>query len=223
MHVVSSVMVRLLRAQPFESEPLDQLAEKIHATSILKRDKLKRYFKSALLPVSCLAYSDAIVFNSNFYDALLPQEVLAVGAHEFNHMKMSHVTKRLPRTVLPALILAASFGYFCWVNTHADKGLFTALTAILSFLLFEVASIYVNAGWFRAQETQCDLSALEFVDGEAVISVLAKLRPLRTSKWMNGLSKILPHTHPSIDQRIKNAQEAMNRKSNQSPLAGHEN
>ena len=210
MGIASSLSVRLLRSQPFESVALDRLAENMHATSILKKEKLKRYFKSRILPVGCLAYSDALVFNSNFYDGLLPEEVLAVGAHEFNHMRKGHVARRLPRTVLPALILAVVVGYLSWVN-DLDRGLFTVLTVVLSFLFFEVTSIYVNAKWFRQQETECDLSALEFVDGEAVISVLAKLSPQKTSKLMNRLSKILPHTHPTIEQRIQDVQAARGR------------
>jgi Zn-dependent protease with chaperone function len=69
-------------------------------------------------------------------------------------------------------------------------------------------SYYVNAKWFRKQETESDLSAVEFVNGAAMISALARLRPQKTS-W---LSKLIPHTHPTIEQRMHDIQAAMNTK-----------
>ena len=92
-------MVRLLRAQPFEMQALDTLSESMKATTILKKDRFHRYYKSSILPIPCLAYSDALVFNANYYQMLSPDQVLAVGAHEFNHIAKRHIAKRLPRTV----------------------------------------------------------------------------------------------------------------------------
>ncbi len=81
-----------------------------------------------------LSYSDALVFNSNYYQMLLPDEVLAIGAHEFNHIAKNHVAKRLPRTVLPASVLAAVTGYLFFINS--DSFLFIASAVVLSFLFF---------------------------------------------------------------------------------------
>ena len=199
-------MVRLLRAQPFEMQALDTLAESMKATSILKKDRLHRYYKSSFLPIPCLAYSDALVFNSNYYQMLSPDEVRAIGAHEFNHIAKRHIAKRLPRTFLPAAVLAVVIGYLFFINSASF--LFTSSVVVLSFLFFLFASYYVNAKWFRKQETESDLSAVEFVNGAAMISALARLRPKKTS-W---LSKLIPHTHPTIEERIHNIQAAMNTK-----------
>jgi len=206
MGLISSIMVRLLRAQPFEMQALDTLAERMKATSILKKDRFHRYYKSSILPIPCLAYSDALVFNSNYYQVLSPDEVLAVGAHEFNHIAKKHVAKRLPRTVLPAAALAVVIGYLFFINSATF--LVNASAAVLSFFFFLFVSYYVNAKWFRKQETESDLSAVEFVNGTAMISALSRLLPQKTS-W---LSKIIPHTHPTIEQRIHNIQAAMNTK-----------
>ena len=206
MGLISFIMVRLLRAQPFEMQALDTLAESMKATSILKKDRFHRYYKSSILPIPCLAYSDALVFNSNYYQMLSPDEVLAIGAHEFNHIAKKHIAKRLPRTVLPAAVLAIVIGYLFFINSASF--LFIASSVALSFLFFLFGSYYVNAKWFRKQETESDLSAVEFVNGVAMISALARLLPQKTS-W---LFKLIPHTHPTIEQRIQNIQAAVNTK-----------
>src|SRR5665648_70403 len=206
MGLISSVIVRLLRAQPFEMQELDTIAESMKATSILKKDKFHRYYKSSILPIPCLAYSDALVFNSNYYQMLSPDEVLAIGAHEFNHIAKRHISKRLPRTVLPAAVLAVLIGYLFFINSASF--LFIASGVGLSFFFFLFGSYYVNAKWFRKQETESDLRAVELVNGAAMISALARLHPQKTS-W---LSKLIPHTHPTIEQRIPNIQAVMNTK-----------
>jgi len=206
MGLISSVIVRLLRAQPFEMQELDTIAESMKATSILKKDKFHRYYKSSILPIPCLAYSDALVFNSNYYQMLSPDEVLAIGAHEFNHIAKRHISKRLPRTVLPAAVLAVLIGYLFFINSASF--LFIASGVGLSFFFFLFGSYYVNAKWFRKQETESDLRAVELVNGAAMISALARLHPQKTS-W---LSKLIPHTHPTIEQRIHNIQAVMNTK-----------
>ncbi len=199
-------MVRLLRAQPFEMQSLDSLAESMKATSILKKDRFCRYYKSSTLPMPCLAYSDALVFNSNYFQMLSPDEVLAVGAHEFNHIAKRHIAKRLPRTVLPAAVFAVVIGYLFFIVSASF--LYFVSVEVLSFFLFLLGSYYVNAKWFRKQETESDLRAVEFVNGAAMISALARLRPQKNS-W---LSKLIPQTHPTIEQRIRDIQATMNTK-----------
>ena len=137
MGLISSVMVQLLRAQPFEMQVLDTLAESMKAASILKKDRFHRYYKSSILPIPCLAYSDALVFNSNYYQMLSHDEVLAICAHEFNHIAKKHIAKRLPRTVLPAAVFAVVIGYLFFANSVSFG--FIASTVVLSKLfLFEV-------------------------------------------------------------------------------------
>ena len=206
MGLLSSIMALLLRTQPFELHELDTIAENMQVTSILKKDRFHRYYKSSILPIPCIAYSDALVFNSNYYQMLSLDEVLAIGAHEFNHIARRHIVKRLPRTVLPAAILAVLIGYLFFINSVSF--LFITSAVVLSFFLFLFSSYYANAEWFRKQETESDLRAVEFVNGAAMISALARLCPQKTS-W---LSKLIPHIHPTIEQRIHNIQASMNTK-----------
>jgi hypothetical protein len=206
MGLLSSIMALLLRTQPFELRELDTIAENMQVTSILKKDRFHRYYKSSILPIPCIAYSDALVFNSNYYQMLSLDEVLAIGAHEFNHIARRHIVKRLPRTVLPAAILAVLIGYLFFINSVSF--LFITSAVVLSFFLFLFSSYYANADWFRKQETESDLRAVEFVNGAAMISALARLHPQKTS-W---ISKLIPHIHPTIEQRIHNIQASMNTK-----------
>ena len=206
MGLLSSIMVLLLKTQPFELHELDTIAENMQVTSILKKDRFHRYYKSSILPIPCIAYSDALVFNSNYYQMLSLDEVLAIGAHEFNHIARRHIVKRLPRTVLPAAILAVLIGYLFFINSFSF--LFITSAVVLAFFFFLFSSYYANAEWFRKQETESDLRAVEFVNGAAMISALARLHPQKTS-W---LSKLIPHIHPTIEQRIHNIQASMNTK-----------
>ena len=103
-------------------------------------------------------------------------------------------------------MLAVVIGYLFFINSYSF--LFIGSAVVLSFFFFLFGSYYVNAKWFRKQETESDLSAVEFVNGAAMISALARLRPKKTS-W---LSKLIPHTHPTIEERIHNIQAAMNTK-----------
>jgi hypothetical protein len=206
MGLITCIMVRLLGAQPFENQALDALAERMKAASILKKDKFHRYYKTSLLPIPCLAYTDALVFNANYYQMLSSDEALSVGAHEFNHLAKKHIAKRLPRTVLPAGVLAVVTGYLFFI--YSASLLSTTLAVGLSFFFFLFGSYYVNAKWFRKQETESDLSAVEYANGAAMISALAMLRPHKTG-W---LLKLMPHVHPTIEQRIQNIQTAMSSK-----------
>jgi hypothetical protein len=206
MGLLSSIMVLLLKTQPFELHELDTIAENMQVTSILKKDRFHRYYKSSILPIPCIAYSDALVFNLNYYQMLSLDEVLAIGAHEFNHIERRHIVKRLPRTVLPAAILAVLIGYLFFINSVSF--LFITSAVVLAFFFFLFSSYYANAEWFRKQETESDLRAVEFVNGAAMISALARLHPQKTS-W---LSKLIPHIHPTIEQRIHKIQASMNTK-----------
>ena len=136
MGLISSIMVRPLRAQPFEMQALDTIGDSMKATSILKKDRFHRYYKSSIFPIPCLAYSDTLVFNSNYYQMLSPDEVLAIDAHEFNHIAKKHIAKRLPRTVLPAAVLTVVIGYLFFINSYSFLSIASAV--ILSFFFFFV-------------------------------------------------------------------------------------
>ena len=220
-------MVRLLRAQPFESETLDRLAETMKVTPILKKEKLGRYYKRAPFARGCASYPDAILFDAKYFDMLSPNEVLAVGAHEFNHIKKKHPVKTMNRTLLPAILIGVLIGGFSIINYLAVQTLGSLLNnldrltniaspPVLIALFVLVVSFYFNSKLFRQQETECDLSAVEYADGEAMISALIKFRKRFPKLSLDAkLSKLMPHTYPTHEQRKIDIQIAMaNKKSN---------
>ncbi len=76
-------MTRLFKAKPFESESLDQVAEAMKVTKILKKSNLDRYYNAHFSLPGVLAFSGRVFFDSKYLGSLLPDEMLALGAHEF--------------------------------------------------------------------------------------------------------------------------------------------
>jgi len=116
MGISSFVFSWLTNAKPFQSDLLDGLAETMRATRILKRGKLQRYYKVRLLEAGCLSYPDAVFFDAKYYDMLLPEELLAVVAHEFNHITNRHGEKRYVAVIAPALVISALVGALVFAN-----------------------------------------------------------------------------------------------------------
>jgi hypothetical protein len=218
--IINFIITKIFKAQPLESDAFDRLAEAMKVKSILKKEKLQRYYTSQTLPLPCISYSDTLVFNARYYSTLLPDEALAIGAHEFNHIIKKHVNKRLPRTVLPAFLTALLMGCIFVLNPNlVIPFLFQGATGFLifagfavtfSFLLALIACLHVNAEWLRQQETECDMNAVDYGYGPAMISALTNLRNrYPNSKWVTRANKLLPQTYPIIDQRIKDIELAI--------------
>lgn len=217
-------MTQYLGASPFQSDELDRLAEAMVIPEVLKESKSRRYFKVHYLKAGCLSYIDRVFFDSEYLNSLLPDELLAVGAHEFTHIKERHATKLFYRIFGSAIAVAAVIGYLVFVNfelidsilffSNSGKGLSSLFVAALSYMPAWFASFCVNAKLNRRQETECDLNTVKFADGEAMISALIKLSGLRPKKTQRFKSRLLPVTYPTLDQRIKDIRSAMEGKPN---------
>lgn len=214
-------MARLLRAKPFQSDPLDRLAETMHTTMILKRGKLQRYYSVPSLHGGCVSYSDAVFFDAKYYDDLSLEERLAVGAHEFNHIIKKHEMKKFKRQILPGLVVGTllallTFYYdlFSSFITLSQSGriLFSICILLVSCIIFMIASFYFNANWLRQLETQSDLSAVSYANGEALMSALNKLNQPRPKKLNHLASRLLPKTYPTLEERIIVIRQAMESK-----------
>ena len=211
--------MQVLRSKPFQSEPLDRLAETMHTSKILNRSKCKRYYKARFLREGCCAYVDVIFFDTKYYDDLLPEELLAVGAHEFNHINNNHGIKRFMRIICPAIATTAIIGLLVVANYASinsalffntlEGSLFFTFALMLSLSLPYFASFYINAKWFQQQETQCDLSAVKFANGEALISALVKLNTLRPNKRKCSDSRFSLRLYPTLEQRTNNIRTAI--------------
>jgi Zn-dependent protease with chaperone function len=193
-------------------------------TKILKVGKLERYFNVGFLAFGGMAFLDRIFFDSRFLQVLLPDELLAVTAHEFTHLKKSHGTKKFFRLTVPAAMVGVLMGLFVFFNFSAVtpipivgslgnvvSGLFT--TIFFGFFAL-VTGLYVNAKWLRQKETECDLSSVKFLNGEQMIQALIKLNTLRPRR-MTRLERWLPRIYPTIEQRITDIHTAVENKKKQ--------
>jgi Zn-dependent protease with chaperone function len=215
------LIVQLLKAKSFQSESLDELAEAMQVIKILKKSKLDRYYRAKFLLQGGMAFADRIFFDSKYLDTLLPDEMLAVGAHEFTHLNQRHGIKKFLRLILPPLIIGGVVGLIVISNfalvdyipfvKNLGKTESTLLTGLLSFFVAYLAGLYVNAKWCRQQETNCDLSSVKFLNSEAMGSALIKLNNLRLRK-MTLLDRLLPRLYPTLEQRINDIHSAVDNK-----------
>jgi Zn-dependent protease with chaperone function len=196
----------------------------MQVTKIVRAKKSERYFNVGFLAVGGMAFLDRIFFDSRFLQVLLPDELLAVAAHEFTHLKKKHGTKKFFRLTAPAAIVGALMGFLVFSNFASIHSIpfvgslgevVSSLFATIFFGFFAlVAGLYVNAKWLRQQETQCDLSSIKFLNGEPMIQALIKLNNLRPRR-MTRLEQLLPKIYPTIEQRINDIHAAAENKKNQ--------
>lgn len=222
MGILSSIIIKLRKSKPFQSEPLDRLAETMQTKEILKKDKLGRYYTTSFLQEGVQAYIDTLFFDNKYYSILQPEELLAVGAHEFNHINNRHGIKQFLRIFCPTILTLAIVGLLVFTNyglikvipffNNNNGSLFIMLIVAFSFPFVLLASFCVNGKWLRENEKQCDLSAVKFANGEAMISALIKLDKLRPKTRKNLDSRFTIRTHPTLDQRINYIRKAMESK-----------
>jgi len=218
MGIARLALARLLfSAQPFTSESLDKLAQTMAVNTTLKKGKNARYYLAKGNPSGATALPNGtIVFDKKYYQMLTPEERLAIGAHEFNHLVKKHARKKLFRIVVPSLVipvvvilLTSALGTTFHLFEISSYSVMSGIATVFSFLFALVGSCYLNAPWQRRQETECDMSAVQFGYGEAMITALIKLRErFPKSKWDIKLSKFFPRTYPTIEQRIQNIRQA---------------
>jgi hypothetical protein len=226
--ILSSIIIRLQKSKSFQSEPLDRLAETMQTTEILKKGKLERYYTMRFLQEGAQAYIDTLFFDKKYYSMLEPEELLAIGAHEFNHLNNRHGKKAFLRIFCPTIITLVIIGLLVFSNyglinffpffSKIDSASFSLLFVMFSFPFVLLSYFHVNSKWLRQNETQCDLSAVKFANGEAMISALIKLDQLRAKKRKRSDSRFAPRTHPTLDQRINYIRKSIeSEKSEDSP------
>ena len=196
--IISWLITRASKDKPFQSESLDALAEVMHVKKVLKKSKFDRYYKTRTL-CGGLSFLDRVFFDAKYFEMLLPDEVLVVGAHVFTHLNRRHGLQKFVRLILPAIIIGALVGILAFFNFELIDFLpfldslgkvWSGLVAgAFSVLVTMTASTYINAKWLRKQETDCDLSSVEFLNGESMVSALIKLNEIRPNRIQ---SRIIP-------------------------------
>ena len=165
-----------------------------------------------------MAFLDRIFFDGKYLETLLPDELLAVGAHEFTHLNQRHGIKKFFRLILPPIIIGVVVGSIVFSNFKliarfpfivdlgkVEDGL---LIVLLSCFVAYLAGLYVNAKWCRQQETDCDLSSVKYLNSEAMASALIKLNNLRPRK-LTLLDRLLPRLYPTLEQRTNDIRNAV--------------
>jgi len=218
LRILCSLICRLMKAVPFCSESLDSLAECMNVINILKNKKCQRYYGVPNLTYYAMPFAGIVLFDTNLLHELQPDELLAVGAHEFTHIIKKHTTKRFLRIYLLPVVICLILLYVVLIHL----GLPAIFVAPPVFLL--VASFYINANWSRQEETECDLATVEFGYGEAMISALNKISNLHAVNEKSLLYRLLyspicrliPKNHPTFKQRISDIQKAMRQRKSRS-------
>jgi Zn-dependent protease with chaperone function len=189
-----------------------------------KIDKLDHYYCVRFLSAGGMAFLDRVFFDSKYLEILLPEELAAVAAHEFTHLKNRHGIKKFFRLTVPMLAVGALVGLFVFFNFTSISvlplinSLGKVATSLLASLFFGFlglfAALHVNAKWLREKETECDLSTVKYLNGTPMILALIKLNNIRPRKVMR-IEKFLPKIYPTIEQRINDLRIAAENKQKQ--------
>ncbi len=164
-----------------------------------------------------LGRSKRIVFFDTLIDALTPEQIEAVLAHELGHFKLHHVQKRLLALVLLSLVAFATLGWLAeqpWfyaglgVQRHAPSlalVLFLLLTPVVSFFFTPLA-----AHFSRKHEFEADRFASEQTDTAPLIEALVTLyRDNAGTLSSDPLYSRFHDSHPPAPVRIASLSSRM--------------
>jgi Zn-dependent protease with chaperone function len=172
-----------------------------------------------------MAFLDRVFFDRKYLEILLPDELQAVAAHEFTHLKNRHGIKKFFRLTVPMAAVGALVGLLVFFNftsistfpliSNLGKISTSLLAALFCGFLGLFAALHVNAKWLRSRETECDLSTIKYLNGIPMILALIKLNNIRQKRIMR-IEKFLPKLYPTIEQRIADLKIAAENKQKQS-------
>ena len=162
--------------------------------------------------------SKRIVFFDTLLNALAPEELEAVLAHELGHFRRRHVAKRL---VAIAAITLLGFALLGWLRTqpwfYAGLGAPAGTPAVALVLFLLVVPVFtqflrpVGAWLSRRQEFEADRYAADQADADALIRALVKLyRDNASTLTPDPVYSAFHHSHPPAPVRIAHL-EALNR------------
>lgn len=157
-----------------------------------------------------LGRSKRIVFFDTLLEALAPEELEAVLAHELGHFRRRHVAKRLLAIAGITLLGLALLG---WLRTQpwffAGLGAPEATPAVALLLFLLVAPVFTQflrplGSWLsRRQEFEADAYAAAQADGGALIRALVKLyRDNASTLTPDPVYSAFHHSHPPAPVRI---------------------
>ncbi|MGD0477736.1 MAG: M48 family metalloprotease [Nitrososphaerales archaeon] len=192
----------------FESVELDALAERMGVLGLLGSTKFGRYFKSKSR-ISAISFGSRIIFGLNCWNRLNEEQRLALGAHEFVHIKERDSQRKVRRLLVPSLI-AAVLTFLLWLSFVHSIPLnlavlsFGLVLALIAWLVTLALAIGVNARWNRKIELRCDTTAASYVDGEVLIGALEVCDSMVSKKVKNSWTyRLTAKTYPTQEERVE--------------------
>ena len=161
-----------------------------------------------------------IVLYDNLVNAMSPEEICAVFAHELGHGLHKDVLKMQIMNIGNLLLMAIAV----WISVR-ELGLHTAfgfgevnygfayiLTGILISLIQPLSSMMINA-YSRKAEYRADSQAVSEGYGEAMIGALKKLARENFAELApTKISVLLEYSHPPLADRISAVERLINAK-----------
>lgn len=180
-------------------------------TEIYKKTGIKKQpvllIKESNFPGASVVGNSAIILNSGLLRFATPEQLAAVIAHEFGHIKngdsrtklINHAFSRANNVVLSAAITILVF-----ISDGGERGIFLPLIMLVGglkviLLILEEVLLLGILAIDRKAEYQADAYAKELGHGHHLAVHLERTAPLRGT----DARPFLTRTHPTSEKRIK--------------------
>jgi len=213
------IMPLFYKFKPLENEEIKQkilsLCEKtgVRIRGIFEFDMSKNT-KKANAAFTGIGKSKRIILGDTLLKNFSPEEIETVFAHEMGHYKKRHIMKLMTVSVVMTFagLYLTSLAYSNSLNTFGFNSVseIAALPLLFIYLsLFGLITSPISNILSRKFEWEADTFALETTrDKGAFISAMEKLADQNLAdKTPNKIIEFLFHSHPSIDKRIKFAED----------------
>lgn len=213
------IMPLFYKFKPLENEDIREkilsLCEKtgIKVNGIFEFDMSKNT-KKANAAFTGIGKSKRIILGDTLLKNFSPEEIETVFAHEMGHYKKRHIMKLMSVSVLMTFagLYLTSLAYSNSLPAFGFSSVSEIAALPLLFLylsLFGLITSPVSNILSRKFEWEADTFAIETTrDKEAFISSMEKLADQNLAdKTPNKIIEFLFHSHPSIDKRIRFAED----------------
>lgn len=213
------IMPLFYKFKPLENEEIKQkilsLCEKtgVRIQGIFEFNMSKNT-KKANAAFTGIGKSKRIILGDTLLKNFSPEEIETVFAHEMGHYKKRHIMKLMTVSVVMTFagLYLTSLAYSNSLNTFGFNSVseIAALPLLFIYLsLFGLITSPISNILSRKFEWEADTFAIETTrDKGAFISAMEKLADQNLAdKTPNKIIEFLFHSHPSIDKRIKFAED----------------
>jgi len=213
------IMPLFYKFKPLENEEIKQkilsLCEKtgVRIQGIFEFNMSKNT-KKANAAFTGIGKSKRIILGDTLLKNFSPEEIETVFAHEMGHYKKRHIMKLMTVSVFMTFagLYLTSLAYSNSLNTFGFNSVseIAALPLLFIYLsLFGLITSPISNILSRKFEWEADTFAIETTrDKGAFISAMEKLADQNLAdKTPNKIIEFLFHSHPSIDKRIKFAED----------------